>query len=977
MNPCRIMVVEDEVIVAMDIEDRLAAMGYGLAGRATSGQQALALVEEKRPDLVLMDIRLQQVMDGVAAAEEIRRRFHLPVIFLTAYSEDATLDRAKLAEPYGYLLKPFDDRELKSVIEIALYKHRAEEEIRRLNRLYDVLSQVNQAVVRASSREDLLQTVCRLMVERGAIDLAWIASSDSETGRINTVACFGSNREILSEAELDTGDRPEWLGNPDRAIREGESFICNECVRHDCLYPPLHAPAHYGFQSCGSFPIRFQGQVCGALTLCVKEPGFFREREIGLLEEVALDVSFALDKIEGEARRMRAEAALRESEERFRLAMEATSDGLWDWDVPSGEVYYSPGYFRMLGYEPGEWPATADTFFELIHPDDRQRAMVVNDACIRNESPSVHIEVRMRSRDGSWRWILGRGKAVRRDGEGRALQMVGTHVDITEHMLAEEALKHRLELQDQLSKISASVPGAVYSFRLRPDGSACIPFATPAIEDLLGIPMDLLARDASYLYANVHPDDLQSVKDTVMESARIPSPWHDQYRYLHPTKGLRWIEGRSMPQAEPDGGVVWHGFVMDITERKLLEEERFRIEAQLRQAQKMEALGTLAGGIAHDFNNILGIIIGYSEIALLDVLEEAPMASDLQEVIKAANRAKDLVQQILAFSRLKEQERKPVQVGLIVKEAMKMLRASLPSTIDITLGIDSKGIVMGDPTQIHQVLMNLCTNAGHAMREEGGVLEVTLADRRLGPESLSLHSTLKPGAYVELTVKDTGHGMDSSIVERIFDPFFTTKDAGVGTGLGLSVVHGIVRNHGGAIEVESCPGKGTTFQVLFPAMVRAQTQESVASVSLAGGRERILVVDDEPSLAQATKQILERLGYEVDCRTNGLEALEVFRQQHREKPYDLVITDMTMPQLTGADLARELLGLQPDLPILLCTGFNETINPEKAKSLGIQGVLMKPVAVRDLAGLIRDVLDGKGESVVRDDVPHGEDRPAR
>ena len=257
-----------------------------------------------------MDIRLQGAMDGIVAAEEMRRRFHVPVIFLTAYSEEATLERAKLAEPYGYVLKPFDDRELRSAIEIALYKHQAEEEIRRLNRLYDVLSQVNQTVVRIRTREELLSYVCRLAVERGAIDLAWIGWLDDDTSRIHPVAHFGKQSQILSEADFFADDRPEGQGTPGKAIREGEPFVCNECSQDVCLYPVAKQPALYGFQSCGSFPLHFQGQVRGALNLCIVEPGFFREREIGLLTEVAMDISFALDKIEGNARREQAEAGI-------------------------------------------------------------------------------------------------------------------------------------------------------------------------------------------------------------------------------------------------------------------------------------------------------------------------------------------------------------------------------------------------------------------------------------------------------------------------------------------------------------------------------------------------------------------------------------------------------------------------------------------------------------------------------------------
>ncbi len=268
-------------------------------------------------------------------------------------------------------------------------------------------------------------------------------------------------------------------------------------------------------------------------------------------------------------------------------------------------------------------------------------------------------------------------------------------------------------------------------------------------------------------------------------------------------------------------------------------------------------------------------------------------------------------------------------------------------------------VVMADPTQIHQVLMNLCANAAHAMQEDLGVLQVSLTDVRLGPESIPPHSGLQEGPHVKLTVGDTGHGIDPSIIDRIFDPFFTTKEQGVGTGLGLSVVHGIVKSHGGAIEVESRIGKGTTFQVFFPAIEAAAEPPHFEAAALACGRERILVVDDEPALAEATKQTLEQLGYQVEIRTNAIDALEAVRHHATGKPFDLVITDMTMPHMTGLGLTRELLKFQPNLPVLLSTGFSENMDAEKARSIGVRGFLMKPVLMRELAAMIRTVLDEK------------------
>jgi PAS domain S-box-containing protein len=397
------------------------------------------------------------------------------------------------------------------------------------------------------------------------------------------------------------------------------------------------------------------------------------------------------------------------------------------------------------------------------------------------------------------------------------------------------------------------------------------------------------------------------------------------------------------------------GIARDITDRKKDEQARKKLEDQLQQAQKMEAIGTLAGGIAHDFNNILGAAMGYAELALNEVEDKSLPDQYLREVLHAGRRAKDLVKQILTFSRQTDQERTPVLVRLIVKEVVKLLRASLPSTIELHQNTQSDALVMGDPTQIHQVLMNLCTNAGYAMRDQGGRLTVNLGPVELDPEFTAGHPNLKSGPYLKLTVSDTGPGIAESELDRIFEPFFTTKEKGEGTGMGLAVVHGIVTSHGGDIFVRSEPGQGTTFTVLFPAVERRIEPDTRLETPPPSGTESILFVDDELALVNAGKHMLESLGYDVITRTNSLEALELF--EHQPDRFDLVITDMTMPGLTGDQLAQKLMEIRSDLPVILCTGFSARINEEKALALGIRAFVSKPVLKRQIAETIRMVLD--------------------
>jgi two-component system cell cycle sensor histidine kinase/response regulator CckA len=383
--------------------------------------------------------------------------------------------------------------------------------------------------------------------------------------------------------------------------------------------------------------------------------------------------------------------------------------------------------------------------------------------------------------------------------------------------------------------------------------------------------------------------------------------------------------------------------------------EKWQLEKRLAQAQKMEAIGTLAGGIAHDFNNILSAIMGYTELTLIDLPQESPVRNNLKQVLKAGNRAKELVQQILTYSRQKERERQPVKINLIVNEALKLLRASLPSTIQMQNTIQSNLAVMSDPTNIHQVIMNLCTNASHAMQKNGGLLEVNLLDVELDEDFAKQHPGITPGKFVELTVSDTGHGMAPEVLDRIFDPFFTTKKKGEGTGMGLSVVHGIVKSHGGTLTVESYPEKGTVFKAFIPAIESEWVPQNESADLMVTGREHILFVDDEAFQADIAQQMLSRLGYRLTTCTSSNGALELFRQSPQE--FDLVITDMTMPHMPGDVLARELISIRPDIPIIVCTGYSDRMDSEIADEIGIRELVMKPVVMKEIAQIIRRVLD--------------------
>jgi signal transduction histidine kinase/ActR/RegA family two-component response regulator len=404
----------------------------------------------------------------------------------------------------------------------------------------------------------------------------------------------------------------------------------------------------------------------------------------------------------------------------------------------------------------------------------------------------------------------------------------------------------------------------------------------------------------------------------------------------------------------PSGEIV--AVYTDETEHKKAEDERKKLEIQLQQVQKIESIGTLAGGIAHDFNNILGIIVGNTELAMDDVPEWNPARNNLEEIRTASIRARDVVKQILAFSRQSAEEVKPVRMSPIIKESLKLMRSSIPKTIEIHQDISTNSdTVRADPTRLNQILINLCTNATHAMRDKGGVLEVGMENVEFDEDTAAHFHDLLPGEYVKLTVSDTGHGMEPKVLKRIFDPYFTTKKVEEGSGMGLSVFHGIVKAYGGTILVESKLGVGTTIQIFFPYTESNSQLEIEIPVEIPRGRERILFVDDEKAMVNAIQSMMERLGYEVTARTSSIEALAAFRANPER--FNLVITDFAMPNMTGMELARELLKLRSDIPIILCTGYSDQINEEKAKGNGICELVMKPVALSEIANTIRNVLD--------------------
>jgi PAS domain S-box-containing protein len=505
--------------------------------------------------------------------------------------------------------------------------------------------------------------------------------------------------------------------------------------------------------------------------------------------------------------------------------------------------------------------------------------------------------------------------------------------------------------EKRFRELANSLPQVVYEM----DANGMVTFVNQNAFEFFGYTQDDLDKGIPGLQFLI-PEDRDRGMNNIRRRLTGEDLGSQEYTALRKDGGTFPISVHVTPVIQDNVPVGLRGIMIDTTYLKKAEAEKKKLEAQLLQTQKMESIGTLAGGIAHDFNNILSPIIGYSELAVDYIEKDSLLHEYVQEILTAAQRAKDLVKQILTFSRQTEYEQKPVQVKSITKEVLSLLRSSLPATIEIRQNLQSDATILADPTQIHQILMNLCTNAGHAMAEKGGILTVELTKTALDSDFTDRHPGTAPGPFLKLTVSDTGEGMSPHVLDRIFEPFFTTKDQGKGTGMGLSVVLGIVQSLGGTITAYSDPGKGSVFNVFFPSLEKRAGNEKQVESPMPTGTECILFIDDEEPLTRIGQKLLESLGYDVVTRTSGIEALELFRSVPER--FDVVITDMTMPNLTGDRLAEQLLKIKPDIPIILCTGFSTMIDEEKARAKGVRALINKPILKREIAEVIRRVLDG-------------------
>jgi len=641
-----------------------------------------------------------------------------------------------------------------------------------------------------------------------------------------------------------------------------------------------------------------------------------------------------------------AEAALRESEERFRLAFEESTIPMGLTDAETGRLcHVNAAYCQWLGYTQEEMLEM--TFLDITHPDDRGASTEHRNRLVEAGTGGFRLEKRYVHKDGTIFWAE-LNLSLLRDGDGNVAYTHGQIRDTTEQKCAMESYSHLAlaieELSDLVVLYDADDKLVACNRKFRDFFPQISHLAAPGtlFED----------RQRAIVEKGLVEGIEGQEEEWLQERIRLHKTGEGTFETL---RNGRWFLVRE--QRLPDGGTLT--LSTDITEKKWADEERIVLESQLRQAQKLQTIGTLANGIAHDFNNILSPIMGYVDMALQDFPEDWQIHKNLGQVRKAAERAKDLVYQILTAASQGELEKQPVSVTDIVKETLSLLRPSLSPMIEIVENLDKNcPPVLADPTQVHQIVMNLCTNAYQAMGEIGGNL-IIRTEVVSGEDVIPGRTIPEDWKYVRLSISDTGAGMDAKQVKRIFEPFYTTKEVGEGTGLGLSVVHGIINSHGGAITVNSSPGVGSTFYVYLPVMKSSVLAKDGNSPELSStqGNEHVLYVDDDEEIAEMGQQMLVRMGYHVTVASNALEALEIIKADPNS--FDLVITDHAMPKMTGTELTKELLKIYPCLPIILMTGSGEVINQARKNNIGISAYLMKPIVMHELSSVIKIAMERK------------------
>jgi PAS domain S-box-containing protein len=884
-------------------------------------------------------------------------------------------------------------------------RKQAEERILKLNRVYAVLSEINQAIVRLRDTDTLFKETCRIAVEDGGFRMAWIGLVNESSQKIQVVAYAGKSDDYLEKINISLKDEPLRYCPIDSALRESEHIICNAIGQDEYLAACQKIALELGFPSSVSFPLRVFERIQGTINFCAGEPHFFDEEELRLLDELARDISFAMEFAEQEAQRKQAEAALRSSERKYRTLIENLPQKIFLKDKNSIYISCNDNYAQDLKIKPDGISGRTDFDF---YPKELAGKYRADDRRIVEIGKTEELEEKyIQNEQEVW---VNTIKTPVKDEKGNLIGLLGIFWDITDRKRAEESLRQSEENARQLAQENAIMAeiGRIITSTLNIDEvyenfseevKKIIPFdriviniidtEKKTVRNVYIAGKGLQDRNVKDVYPLEGSGNAEMVntKSTLLIQTEDFNAYKDRFPMLLSTfqSGFRSIMNVPLfSKGKVIGGLLLRSYKPYVytdkdvrlaerigsqiagavvnaqlyTERIQAEKEKSALEEQLRQSQKMEAIGRLAGGVAHDFNNLLTIIKGNSQLSLMELNEKSSLRENLEEVMKASDRASDLIHQLLAFSRRQILELKVLDLNTVLQNIDKMLHRVIGEDIElVTQCAEDLGRVKTDSGQIEQVIMNLAVNARDAM-PSGGRLIIETANVELDEGYARKHVAVKRGHYVMLSVSDTGAGMTPEVRDRVFEPFFTTKENGKGTGLGLPTVYGIVKQSGGNIWVYSEPGIGTTFKIYLPRVdepLEEVMKERVAEEELPRGGETILVVEDDEDVRKLAVRILRMQGYRVLETFQGSDALLHCEQD--ADPIHLMVTDVVMPGMNGPELAKRLKPIRPEMKVLYISGYTDnTIAHHGVLKAGVN-YIQKPFTVDGLTKKVREVLD--------------------
>jgi len=941
----KILIVEDERIIAEDIKRTLMNFGYDVLGIFSSGEVAIAKIEELKPSLILMDIMLEGKMTGIDAAAVIKKNFNIPIVYLTAYANENTLQSAKITEPFGYIIKPFEERELHATIEMAFYRYKIEKALQKKTFQQE---QLLESAKHLTSSLDLTEVLTQ--IGKGAKEILnsyscviYLLLEDQQTLKPVVAIDPDYQKEILA---TNLNLENSFTG---KAVKSRKSLIFNNSVS-DNTGLSIPGTGETEDEHVIVAPFSIDDNVLGAM--CLSRMGVvFTEEDLTLTNAYAAYASAALKNAQNHRRleveieeRHLAEKKLHETQ--FRLTTIFTNvPNITIYEKYGGRSFISDNIHDLLGYKPEKFINRKIRFSDLIHPEDKE---IVKQKFLswfeHGIKDFLTLWYRLKKTDGDYIWIEDRMVKIIPDNGKKYISGVmidNSHLKQAEEALKESQLLYKGVVEDQSELI------------IRFDEHGKFSFVNEAYCRYLG--KEYKAIVGTNWFENLPIDLKQDIKKQMI-NLKIKNP---TYTFeFHSTEPENWIEWTIRAVFDTENIIIAYQSVgINITDRKLAELEKENIMNQLIQSQKMEVVGRLAGGVAHDFNNLLTAINGYAGLAYSKLGDNHAVRKEIKVIQDCGEKAANLTKQLLTFSRKQIVEPQVLNINSVILEVEKMLKRLIGEDIAFKTIIepDIKAIRV-DKVQLEQILTNLVVNARDAINENGKITiftkNVSLIER-----IDSVHNKIEPGDYVSFSVKDNGSGIAEEVMDHIFEPFFTTKEQGKGTGLGLATVFGIIKQNGGAILIDSEPDSGSEFKIFFPAIneIAEETSAEIDENDLPRGNETILLTEDEESIREFVLDILEEYGYTILEAEDGLKALEIAKKY--TKTIHLLLSDVVMPQMNGQQLAEALKDIHPETKVMFMSGYTESIAIQKGILELKTGFLQKPFSANDLISKVRKMID--------------------